>query len=105
MAGMADSDNPVTGPEDFSTDAGELQVGYKFLKSVGDETLPMEASEIVEFVNENSENLFGEAVHVFTARSQQKTIYGRRQFIELRCCQGFDSNKYKEKKPALVGSR
>ena len=70
MAGMADSDNPVTGPEDFSTDAGELQVGYKFLKSVGDETLPMEASEIVEFVNENSENLFGEAVHVFTARSQ-----------------------------------
>ena len=63
---MADSDNPVTGPEDFSTDAGELQVGYKFLKSVGDETLPMEASEIVEFVNENSENLFGEAVHVFT---------------------------------------
>jgi len=108
MAGMADSDNPVTGPEDFSTDAGELQVGYKFLKSVGDETLPMEASEIVEFVNENSENLFGEAVHVFTARSQQKTKAGkksRRPFIELRCSQGFDSNKYKEKKPALVGSR
>ena len=36
MAGMADSDNPVTGPDDFCTNNGELQVGYKFFKSVGD---------------------------------------------------------------------
>ena len=77
MAGMSDSENPVTGPEGFSTDAGELQVGYEFVKSIGDATLPMEFSEIGKFVNDNSERLFGEPLKVFISRSQQKSKVGK----------------------------
>jgi len=101
MAGMADSENPVTGPEDFSTDAGELVVGYKFVKSVGDMTVRLEMKEIVAYVNENSERLFGEALKVFVNRSSSKATVGRRAYIELRCSNGYDHHKYK--KPASGG--